>query len=504
MHNLKGEKKQMEKQKTFGKLRNFLWPIHNHELKKFLPLALIFFFISYNYSVLRNLKDIFILDNAGEFGAEVLYYIKTLGVTPAVIIYTLIYNSLGGKWGRHKMFFGVIAYFLVFFSIFAFILVPNMEILKLNTFADSAIAFAPAWTGLWEGVRYWMYSLFYIHAEMWGTFGLSILFWTFANEITNVKQSKRFYSFLALGPNIALLFSSGMLRIYNSKHTMMNLIYVVIASIALILVLYGWFTKNIYANPEAYDMGEKKVRKAKPKLSFIESMKFLFSSRYLRLIAILVFCYGAAISLIESVWKSQVKLLHISSGGGTEVLARIYSNEVFLIGITAITLVFASSFIINKSWKLGALITPVIAAVLSSIFFAFMIFGRDLEFFTSMFGVSSLMLAVIVGMIQVVLIKSVKYTLFDPTKESAYIPLDEESKLKGKAAVDGVGGRLGKSGGSALLTFFLIPFVGGGKISGTIPYLFFIIAVILMAWIYAVIQLDKEFKKLTAKDENQS
>ena len=58
------------------------------------------------------------------------------------------------------------------------------------------------------------------------------------------------------------------------------------------------------------------------------------------------------------------------------------------------------------------------------------------------------MLAVVFGTAQNIMSKSAKYSLFDPTKEMAYIPLDQESKVKGKAAIDVVGARLGKSGGS--------------------------------------------------------
>lgn len=358
----------MEEKKAFGKIRSILFPIYKSELKKFIPLTLIFFCISFNYSALRNLKDLFLVDG---IGAETLYYVKILGVTPMVIMYTLIYNSLSNSLGRDRLFYLTISYFLAFFAIFTFFIYPNAGALTLNNFYNAAIAFSPRFLGLWGAIKYWYFSLFYIHAELWGTFAISIVLWTFINEITNVKQAKRFYSFLAIGANLALIFSAGFLSIFSNRESLIYLIYIVLGLGITVLALYRWFTAKIAANPEAYEIEVKKAKKSKPKLSFMESMKFLFGSRYLRLIATLVFSYGFFISLTEAVWKSQMKALQKASGGSMEVLAKMYSYEVFLIGITAILLIlFASSWIMNKGWKLGAMITPVVASVLGAIFFS--------------------------------------------------------------------------------------------------------------------------------------
>ena len=83
-------------------------------------------------------------------------------------------------------------------------------------------------------------------------------------------------------------------------------------------------------------------------------------------------------------------------------------------------------------------------------FYLLTIFAPAFAPLATMLGTTPLMLAVFVGAAQNILSKSSKYSLFDPCKEMAYIPLDHESKTKGKAAIDVVGNPLGKSGGAMI------------------------------------------------------
>jgi ATP:ADP antiporter, AAA family len=116
----------------------------------------------------------------------------------------------------------------------------------------------------------------------------------------------------------------------------------------------------------------------------------------------------------------------------------------------------------------------------------------SLAFIGEPFGWSALLVAVNLGFVLEVVIKSIKYALFDPTKEMAYIPLDDEAKIRGKAAVDVVAGRFGKSTSG----FFEITIIAiAGAISEAILYFGFFFVIFAALWTLSVFLLHRRFEQ---------
>jgi AAA family ATP:ADP antiporter len=178
------------------------------------------------------------------------------------------------------------------------------------------------------------------------------------------------------------------------------------------------------------------------------------------------------------------------------------SRYVFYTGIVSLIVVIIGGNILRLfKWVTAAMITPILMFVAGSLFFAFILFRDSFTGLLTAIGSNPVSCAVTLGASILILTKSTKYALFDWTKEMAYIPLDEEMKVKGKVIVEVVGGRLGKAGGaciqSGLMMVIGIFSVNAVKLTDIAPYLFGIFLVVCGLWMFAVKCLSKKIEAVT-------
>lgn len=99
-------------------------------------------------------------------------------------------------------------------------------------------------------------------------------------------------------------------------------------------------------------------------------------------------------------------------------------------GIATFTMMLLSQYVFDKyGWGVAAKITPTVLLVTGVAFFSLILFGGPFAPLVAKLGMTPLLAAVYVGALQNIFSKSAKYSLFDPCKEMAYIPLDEDTKV---------------------------------------------------------------------------
>lgn len=492
----------------FSKLRAFLWPVHRFELKKFLPMFILFFLIFFDYNVLRTMKDALVV-TAKSSGAEVIPFIKVWVMFPCAILMTWVFTRLSNRLSFEKVFYSIMAIFLGYFIIFAFFAYPARESLHANILADELQkSLPPGFMGFIAMIRYWLFTSFYVMSELWSPIILSVLFWGFANQVTKIGEAKRFYGLFGVGANISGAAAGALsylvcLREYNpniplghdawEQSMIMQILLVVVAGLVAI-ALFRWMHVTVLPDPRYYDPTElKKEDKVKGKLSMRENFSILFKNNYLMLIAIIVISYNLVINLVEVVWKHEVRNLYPNAQDFNMYMGKI----TFLTSIVATlsAMIISGNSIRKFGWRATALLTPAVLFVTSIGFFGF-IFVQDIVTLSSFayVGGSALAIAVFFGSAQNIMSRAAKYSVFDATKEMAFIPLDPEEKLKGKAAIDGVGSRLGKSGGSVIHQTLLLTFA---TIGASAPYVAGFLFAAIIIWICATWSLGRQFNVLT-------
>lgn len=498
-----------ENKDQFGLFRSIFWPVHRSEVRKVLSMLLLLFLLCVSYGVLRNLKDTIIL-TAKNSGAEVIPFVKVWGMLPGVFLAAWFYTRLRRFFSKENVFYIIISSFIAYFLLFAFYLYPNSELLhleKLGNWMDTVLP--QGFKGFIALVRNWTFTTFYVISELWAVLVLSVLYWGFANDFTRVNEAKRTYGILNIGSNIApimggtlaLTFSSPILPFLSSitdhwNHTICQLILLIASLGVASMALYYWINRKVIPReaPEVSSAGteEEALSSKKTRLSLRESILYIVRSRYLVPLAVIVLGYNISINFTDVLWKEQLKRFFSDPNEMLEHMNRITVG----IGILA-TLggLFFSLMVTRLGWTFTAIITPLVMTTLAIAFFTFLFCGDALLALSStLFGLTPFAMTVYCGSIQNCMSKASKYSVFDATKEMAFLPLDAESRLKGKAAIDGLGSGIGKSGSSLTYQGFIIML---GSVALSTPWIAGILFAVLLAWIFCVLSLGRQFRRLT-------
>ena len=488
---------------SFSKLRAFFWPIHRSELKKFLPLLLISFLLTFGYNVLRPLKDTFVI-TASDSGAEVIPFIKVWAMFPVSLLLTYIYVRVSNRFSRENVFYIMFSIFLGFFFLFAFVLYPVREQLHAHKSADMLLTYLPVGCkGFVAMYRYWIFTLFYVMSELWSNIISALLLWGFLNQVTRLDEARRFYGLFGLGINFSGV-ASGQISIFIAKfsnntalfcddpwgQSMTILVSLVLISGFLTIAMFRWLNSSVLSNEEKRDTFQNTPEKKK--FSMRENIRYVLTSRYVMSIALIIIAYNLVINLVEVLWKHEVAILYPNP-----LEYNTYMNHITsIIGVIAtLTAIFVSGNAIRKfGWTFTAMLTPLVLLFTSIGFFGFF-FAKDMPELTSYFlGMAPLNLVVVFGSLQNCLSRAAKYTVFDATKEMAFIPLSESEKIKAKAAVDGVCNRLGKSAGSVIYNVLLVTFA---SITASVPYVAIALFIAIFLWMFCVKTLGKRFDEMS-------
>lgn len=211
----------------FTKWRRRFWPVHSHEARKFFPLLLMKLCVSFVYTILHATKDTIIVTSKGS-GAEAIPILKGWFVLFFAFIFMLVYSKLSNHLSKNNLFYITLLPFILFFPIYGFFLYPNRDWLLPHASADWLVSCLGSERAHWIVVyRYWMDSIFFLMAELWGGVVIALSFWGFANRINTLNEASRFYTILSAGGHVGVMLAGPLIWYFASAFSADQFVFTV-------------------------------------------------------------------------------------------------------------------------------------------------------------------------------------------------------------------------------------------------------------------------------------
>lgn len=446
-------------------LYKFLWPVQHSEKSTFHLAFCVLFLLGVIDTLIRTLHDTLLITGTAH-GAEALPFIDFWMVLPSAVLATAAYSWLARFLTIDHLFVVLTSGFLLFFICFAFFLYPALDRLQ-----DPALAIwlqahlSTRLQGLSTAIYHWPLTLFYIVSALWKPLIIVVLLWGSLNRTSSIEQASRLYGPLMLSQSLAGL-TAGQISIYlcslfadpsKPQHEAWTVAF---QAVVILIVVLGGCAVFLYHRMRNAHRKLDRPRESPPDRSspsLFQSIGLLWRSPYLIGIALIILADNIAYILMQPLWKYYLRELYPNP---LDFMSYNGSINTFTAGLTAVFALGLSRQMIRRlGWTATAMTTPLVMLTVSSGFFFFILLGHlpvVNSFSRHILGVTPIAAGVFCGAVCEGLCRACKYTLLDTTKELAFIPLDARTQGYAKAAIDGVGGRLGKSAGSLIQQLLLI------------------------------------------------
>lgn len=427
---------------------------NKNSIIKFLLSGLLLFFLSLIYVILRDTKDVLILHTPG--GAPLVALLK-------------FYS-----------FYVKLAFLGLFLLVYRRNNLP--QILFVSTEIILALCIIFHFWGF-QAANQWIYSGYYLLADIWGAFTITFLFWAFANQIFTIKEAKLGYPFLMfIFPSLGTMLGSACITTLMGKELeeMMGGLGSVLLSASILFTVVIWLIQK-----------NKLAEVPVPSTENPQAMKITtaFKWAYLSLIFVIITSLGLCERLIDVLFRSQLKDQFPSPDTYSAFMGQ-YSTYIFY----SSSLIFLLTFwmIWKFGWLKSALIPPLYVFASTCLLLLYILFPNIQNVFDNLLMSNYSPIFLLIAL-QSLLFKGFQI-LFFATKEIAYIPLAVTTKARGKGVVDFLFVGTGAWLGIVLPAFFdLVP------MNQYIEIILLIIIGTSILWMISVAYLGKIFKSISVE-----
>lgn len=444
------------------------------------------------YNIMRGMKKAIILTLPGA-GAAYIPFVKTMLVMPMSIVIGAFYLFIRHKKGIVYAYYSITLAFLGYFGLFTYVLLPNLSaITPYPDWIAQKQALYPHFKFFIGMLSNWPIALYYVAAELWGTYSLVVLFWQIANELFTPSEASKVYPIFIFVSSFSVILASFVLELLSQASnplTACTLTMSVLGSLmmGLVFILNKYHPFQTPQTDQKTPVYSDSPRSKKP--SFVESFQLTLASPHVFHIGVCVFSFGMLVNFFELSLDHKISVYYSSP----KLLLEFQSWFTRSKGLLFIIANLINAVLLRRiGWFGVALITPCICIFSANLF---LFSNYHIDFVNLMLNTSSAEETIMwTGCILLVITYACKYSFFDTTKELAFTPLPDSIKANAKAVADGICGRAGKSG-SSFVQASLMSITAAHTVPDIIPYLMYLGAGLSIVWIWSMKQLNKSYQE---------